>query len=181
MSDPERVYVYTATEWPCPLCGEPFTVRLEVGAIEGSKRSGLARKNSGKRSLTGWPRGASPASAVWRRSRTDEADAAPHLAAADGNSATAAGGRPPCASERQRERQSNERGGEAVSGLSHGKGRTERPPVYAGCLPCGQGRWVADLEHANIWLSVHWNRCRSFGSGLRGAESVSAVTERATA
>jgi hypothetical protein len=45
-------------------------------------------------------------------------------------------------------------------GLSHGKGRTENPRVYAGCLPCAQGRWVADLEHANIWIENHWRRCR---------------------
>jgi hypothetical protein len=57
-----------------------------------------------------------------------------------------------------------------LTGLSRGKGRTERPRVYAGCLPCGQGRWVADLEHANIWIATHWQRCRSFGSGLRGVE-----------
>jgi hypothetical protein len=52
--------------------------------------------------------------------------------------------------------------GEAVnaSGLSIGKGRTQRPRVYAGCLPCAQGRWVADLEHANIWIETHWKRCR---------------------
>jgi hypothetical protein len=56
-----------------------------------------------------------------------------------------------------------------VSGLSRGKGRTERPRVYAGCLPCAQGRWVADLEHANIWIATHWKRCRA-GSGLRSAE-----------
>jgi hypothetical protein len=69
-----------------------------------------------------------------------------------------------------------------VSGLSRGKGRTERPRVYAGCLPCAQGRWVADLEHANIWLETHWKRCRGpFGSGPRATESLSAATERAAA
>jgi hypothetical protein len=60
-----------------------------------------------------------------------------------------------------------------VSGLSRGKGRTENPRIYAGCLPCSQGRWVADLEHANIWIVTHWKRCRSFGSGLRGDEKLS--------
>ncbi len=46
-------------------------------------------------------------------------------------------------------------------GLYHrGRGRTEKPRVYAGCLPCGQGRWVADLEHANRWIENHWQRCR---------------------
>jgi hypothetical protein len=34
MSGDDRVHVYGANEVPCPLCGEPFTVRLEVGAIE---------------------------------------------------------------------------------------------------------------------------------------------------
>ena len=45
------------------------------------------------------------------------------------------------------------------SNLSRGKGRTANPRVYAGCLPCKQGRWAADIEHANIWLSTHWKRC----------------------
>jgi hypothetical protein len=45
-------------------------------------------------------------------------------------------------------------------GLARGKGRAENPRVYCGCLPCARGRWVADLEHANIWLSTHWKRCR---------------------
>jgi hypothetical protein len=45
-------------------------------------------------------------------------------------------------------------------GLARGKGRAENPRVYAGCLPCAQGRWVSDLEHANIWLCTHWKRCR---------------------
>jgi hypothetical protein len=56
-----------------------------------------------------------------------------------------------------------------VSGLSRGKGRTENPRVYAGCLPCAQGRWVADLEHANIWLTTHWKRCKHLPSA-RGSE-----------
>lgn len=47
-----------------------------------------------------------------------------------------------------------------TSGLARGKGRTERPRVYVGCLPCAQARWVADIEHANIWLSCHFKRCR---------------------
>jgi hypothetical protein len=47
------------------------------------------------------------------------------------------------------------------AGLYHqGRGRTKRPRVYAGCLPCAQGRWVADLEHANRWIENHWRRCR---------------------
>jgi hypothetical protein len=65
-----------------------------------------------------------------------------------------------------------------MRGLSRGKGRTGRPRVYAGCLPCSQGRWVGDLEHANIWLETHWKRCR-LGSGLRGTESVSTATKEA--
>jgi hypothetical protein len=47
-----------------------------------------------------------------------------------------------------------------TSGLARGKGRTTRPRVYVGCFPCAQGRWVADLEHANIWIENHWKRCR---------------------
>lgn len=47
-----------------------------------------------------------------------------------------------------------------TSGLARGKGRTEKPRVYVGCLPCAQGRWVADLDHGNIWLVTHWKRCR---------------------
>ena len=47
-----------------------------------------------------------------------------------------------------------------MTGLARGKGRTENPRVYAGCLPCAQGRWCADLEHANIWIENHWKRCR---------------------
>jgi hypothetical protein len=47
-----------------------------------------------------------------------------------------------------------------MSGLSRGKGRTENPRVYAGCFSCAQGRWVADLEHANVWIENHWKRCR---------------------
>ncbi len=46
------------------------------------------------------------------------------------------------------------------TGLARGKGRTETPRVYVGCLPCAQARWVADLEHANIWISTHWRRCK---------------------
>jgi hypothetical protein len=65
--------------------------------------------------------------------------------------------------------------------LSRGKGRTENPRVYAGCLPCAQGRWVADLEHANIWIKTHWRRCRSFSSGLEGAKKPSENLEKATA
>jgi hypothetical protein len=64
--------------------------------------------------------------------------------------------------------------------LSRGKGRTERPRVYVGCLPCVQGRYVADLEHANIWLSTHWKRCRHFGSGPGAADRpVAALKEAA--
>jgi hypothetical protein len=46
------------------------------------------------------------------------------------------------------------------TGLARGKGRTQNPRIYAGCLPCKQGRWVADLEHANIWIVAHWRRCK---------------------
>jgi hypothetical protein len=64
--------------------------------------------------------------------------------------------------------------------LSRGKGRTENPHIYVGCLPCSQGRWVADLEHANIWIVTHWKRCRCrSGSGLRGAERASDALKEA--
>ena len=60
-----------------------------------------------------------------------------------------------------------------ASGLAIGKGRTENPRVYAGCLPCGQGHWAADLEHANIWIENHWKRCRGPLSA-RGSKAVEA-------
>ena len=40
-----------------------------------------------------------------------------------------------------------------------GRGRTKSPRVYVGCLPCSQGRYVADLQHANRWIETHWTRC----------------------
>ena len=43
--------------------------------------------------------------------------------------------------------------------LSRGKGRTKTPRVHVGCLPCSQGRYVADIEHANRWIEMHWTRC----------------------
>jgi hypothetical protein len=57
-----------------------------------------------------------------------------------------------------------------TSGLARGKGQTKNGRVYVGCLPCAQGRWVADLDHANIWLSTHWKRCRHPLSA-RGSEA----------
>jgi hypothetical protein len=68
----------------------------------------------------------------------------------------------------------------SVSGLSRGKGRTERPRVYAGCMPCGQGRWVADLEHANIWIAIHWRRCKHplSSRGSKASVGLSEATER---
>jgi len=49
----------------------------------------------------------------------------------------------------------------STSGLyHHGRGRTEKPRVHVSCWPCAQGRWVADLDHANIWLVTHFKRCR---------------------
>jgi len=41
-----------------------------------------------------------------------------------------------------------------------GPGRTARPRVYVGCLPCAQGLYVADVEHANRWIETHWRRCK---------------------
>jgi alkylated DNA nucleotide flippase Atl1 len=69
-------------------------------------------------------------------------------------------------------------GGGAVtaSGLSRGKGRMERPRVYAGRLPCHQSRWCADLEHANIWIENHWKRCRGPLSA-RGSKAVRSLSE----
>jgi hypothetical protein len=47
-----------------------------------------------------------------------------------------------------------------ASNLSRrGRGRTSRPRVYVGCLPCAKGRYVADIEHASRWLTDHWTRC----------------------
>jgi len=44
--------------------------------------------------------------------------------------------------------------------LAHGKGFTEKPRIYVGCIPCGQSRYVADITHANIWIETHWKRCK---------------------
>jgi hypothetical protein len=63
--------------------------------------------------------------------------------------------------------------------LARGKGRTERPRVYAGCLPCAQGRRCADLVHANIWLETHWKRCKCVGSGLKDAEKSAEASREA--
>jgi hypothetical protein len=63
-----------------------------------------------------------------------------------------------------------------TSGLARGKGRTKNPRVYAGCLPCHQGHWVADLEHANIWTETHWKRCRGPLSA-RGSKAVRSPSE----
>jgi hypothetical protein len=41
----------------------------------------------------------------------------------------------------------------------NGRGRTARPRIYVGCLPCKKGRYVADVEHASRWLESHWTRC----------------------
>jgi hypothetical protein len=64
----------------------------------------------------------------------------------------------------------------STSGLARGKGRTENPRVYVGCLPCHQGRWVADLEHANTWLRTHWERCRGPLSA-RGSKALRSRSE----
>lgn len=61
-----------------------------------------------------------------------------------------------------------------TSGLSrHGRGQSASGRVYVGCLPCGQGRWVSDLEHANRWLERHWERCRGPLSARGARASVS--------
>lgn len=56
------------------------------------------------------------------------------------------------------------------------------PRVYVGCVPCAQGRWVADLDHANIWIETHWKRCRGPLSA-RGCKTVEAAqtSSKATA
>jgi hypothetical protein len=55
--------------------------------------------------------------------------------------------------------------------LARGKGKTSKPRIYVGCLPCAQARWFADIEHAKRWIEAHWRRCRGpFGSTLRAAE-----------
>jgi hypothetical protein len=51
------------------------------------------------------------------------------------------------------------------------KGRTAKPRIFVGCMTCDQGRWVADVEHANTWLETHWKRCKR-GISLRGSEAV---------
>jgi hypothetical protein len=61
-----------------------------------------------------------------------------------------------------------------TSRLARGKGRTRNPRVYVGCFPCASGRWVADLEHANIWIVTHWKRCRH-PLPARGSEAVKAL------
>jgi hypothetical protein len=60
-----------------------------------------------------------------------------------------------------------------------GNGRTANPRVYVGCLPCAQGRWAADLERANIWITTHWRRGSSFDSGLGGADKASDALKEA--
>jgi hypothetical protein len=62
-----------------------------------------------------------------------------------------------------------------TTGLARGKGRTENPRVYVGCLPCKQGHWAADLEHANIWVENHWKRCRHFPA--RGSKAAVTPSE----
>lgn len=42
MSEPERVHIYVVAEIPCPLCQEPFSVRLEVGTIERLEALGIS-------------------------------------------------------------------------------------------------------------------------------------------
>jgi hypothetical protein len=44
MSEPERVHIYVVQEIPCPLCDEPFPVRLEVGAIERLEALGISEQ-----------------------------------------------------------------------------------------------------------------------------------------
>lgn len=51
-----------------------------------------------------------------------------------------------------------------------GRGQTERPRIYVGCLPCAQKHWAATLEAANRWIETHWRRCRGPLS-RRGSEA----------
>lgn len=47
-----------------------------------------------------------------------------------------------------------------MAGLSRkGRGRTQKPRVYVGCLPCAKGHYCADIEHANRWLEAHHATC----------------------
>jgi hypothetical protein len=41
-----------------------------------------------------------------------------------------------------------------------GRARTAKPRIYVGCMPCGVGHMVADIEHANRWIESHWERCK---------------------
>ena len=54
-----------------------------------------------------------------------------------------------------------------------GKGFTSRPRVYVGCLPCAQGYYVTDIEHANRWVVTHWDRCKRSVRGSEGAIALS--------
>lgn len=70
----------------------------------------------------------------------------------------------------------------STSGLYHyGRGRTRRPRVYVGCLPCAQGHWAADLEHANRWIETHWRRCRALLSHGRSKDARTAQDTRGVA
>jgi hypothetical protein len=44
MSEPERGHIYVVSEIRCPLCGEPFPVRLDVGAIEWLEALGISEE-----------------------------------------------------------------------------------------------------------------------------------------
>ena len=47
--EPGRAHIYVTNEVPCPLCGEPFTVRLEVGAIERLEALGISEEEQRQR------------------------------------------------------------------------------------------------------------------------------------
>jgi hypothetical protein len=68
-----------------------------------------------------------------------------------------------------------------MSGLARGKGQTKNGRVYSGCLPCGQGHWAADLDHANIWIENHWKRCRGPLSARGSKTAVSLSKARGVA
>lgn len=109
-ADEKPVRLYMRSTVPCPACGGPLELTLEVGLIEALERQGIAEAESVREGCPGVP------------------VAPDRLPGVPGGAAELM----------------------ATPGLSRGKGPTENPRVYAGCLPCHQGRWVADLEREHL-------------------------------